>query len=104
MNVHPIYYISNVPNTHVHTTHTPPQEAALYVREGEDNDKFYKHPKGNWSKRAYQVLHSTVYHVFNLCVCTLLLFLALMEHPYLGDEAKLPQGTLVSIVVVSGGG
>ena len=106
MNVHLIYYISNLPNTHVHTTHThtPPQEAALYVREGEDNDKFYQHPRGKWSKRAYQVLHSTVYHVFNLCVCTLLLFLALMEHPYLGDEAKLPQGTLVSIVVVSGGG
>ena len=68
-------------HTHTHTHTSTPQDAALYVREGEDNDKFYKHPQGKWSKRAYQALHSTVYHVFNLCVCTLLLFLALMEHP-----------------------
>ncbi len=74
------------------------------MREGEDNDKFYQHPRGKWSKRAYQVLHSTVYHVFNLCVCTLLLFLALMEHPYLGEEANLPDNTLVTIIKVSWGG
>ncbi|XP_064391757.1 two pore channel protein 1-like isoform X2 [Halichondria panicea] len=76
------------------------KDAAVYVREGEDNDKFYQHPRGTWSTRAYQVLHCTVYHVFNLGVCTVLLFLALMEHPYLGEEANLPQGTLVAIVVV----
>ncbi len=88
-------------HTHTHTHTHATQDAALYVREGEDNDKFYQHPRGKWSKRAYQALHSTVYHVFNLCVCTLLLFLALMEHPYVGDEANLPEDTLTGIIVVS---
>ncbi len=42
---------------HTHTT----QDAALYVREGEDNDMFYQHPQCKRSKRAYQALHSTVH-------------------------------------------
>lgn len=70
------------------------------MREGEDNDKFYQHPRGKWSKRAYNVLHSTVYHLFNLVVCVLLLLLALMEHPYVGEEADLPPATLVAVIVV----
>ena len=69
------------------------------MREGEDNDKFYQHPRGKWSKCAYQALHSTVYHVVNLCVCTLLLLLALMEHPSLGEEVNLPEDTLIVLVV-----
>ena len=70
------------------------------MREGEDNDVFYEHPQCKRSRRAYQVLHSTVYHVFNLCVCTLLLLLALIEHPSLGEEVDLTEDTLTGIIVV----
>ena len=57
------------------------QEAALYVCEGEDNVMFDIHPSGKWSRRAFHILRTPAYHVFNLCVCTLLLLVALVEHP-----------------------
>ena len=57
------------------------QEAALYVREGEDNDKFYSHPTGKWSKIAYKILHHPVFHVFDLALSVLLMLLALIEKP-----------------------
>ena len=57
------------------------QEAALYVREGELNDKFYSHPTGQWSKLAYQILHHPVFHVFDLMLSILLMLLAIIEKP-----------------------
>ena len=57
------------------------QEAALYVREGELNDKFYSHPTGRWSKLAYIILHHSVFHVFDLLLSILLMLLALIEKP-----------------------
>jgi two pore calcium channel protein 1 len=57
------------------------EEAALYVREGELNDKFYSHPTGQWSKLAYQILHHPVFHVFDLMLSILLMLLAIIEKP-----------------------
>lgn len=57
------------------------QEAALYVREGEDNDKFYCHPTGKWSKLAYKILHHPLFHAFDLALSVLLMLLALIEKP-----------------------
>ena len=57
------------------------QEAALYVREGELNDKFYSHPTGRWSKLAYIILHHSVFHVFDLLLSIFLMLLALIEKP-----------------------
>ena len=57
------------------------QEAALYIREGEDNDKFYSHPTGKWSKIAYKILHHPAFHVFDLALSVLLMALALIEKP-----------------------
>jgi hypothetical protein len=57
------------------------EEAALYIREGEDNDKFYSHPTGKWSKIAYKILHHPAFHVFDLALSVLLMALALIEKP-----------------------
>ena len=57
------------------------QEAAIYVREGEDNDKFHEHPSGKRSKLAYSILHHPLYHVCSLLACTGLLLLTLFEQP-----------------------
>lgn len=57
------------------------QEAALYIREGEDNDKFYCHPRGKWSKVAYKILHHPIFHIFDLVLSVLLMLLALIEKP-----------------------
>lgn len=57
------------------------QEAAIYVKEGEDNDKFYSHPNDKRSKLAYAILHYHGYNVVCLLVCVGLLFLTLFEEP-----------------------
>lgn len=57
------------------------QEATLYVREGELNDKFYSHPTGRWSKIAYKILHHPIFHIFDLTLSILLMLLALIEKP-----------------------
>jgi two pore calcium channel protein 1 len=64
------------------------EEATLYVREGELNDKFYSHPTGRWSKLAYKILHHPVFHIFDLTLSVLLMLLALIEKPAVfGSEA-----------------
>ena len=57
------------------------QEAAIYVKEGEDNDKFYSHPNDKRSKLAYAILHHHGYNLVCLLVCVGLLFLTLFEEP-----------------------
>ena len=57
------------------------QEAAIYVREGEDNDKFFNHPEGRWSKLAFFILHHPAYYITHLLLTTLLMLLALLETP-----------------------
>jgi two pore calcium channel protein 1 len=59
----------------------PLQEAAILVREGEENDKFFHHPKGRWSKLAFFILHHPAYYITHLIVTTLLMLLALLETP-----------------------
>eukprot|EP00731_Ephydatia_muelleri_P023032 Em0015g615a len=57
------------------------EEAAIYVKEGEDNDKFYSHPNDKRSKLAYAILHHHGYNLVCLLVCVGLLFLTLFEEP-----------------------
>ena len=70
----------------VHSSHALPQEAALYVREGEDNHKFPYHPRGKWSRHAYTVLHHPAYYITHLIVGILLMLLALIEQPSVADK------------------
>ena len=75
------------PCTHTHPpTHTHKQEAALYVREGEDNAKFYHHPRGKWSKMAFKILHHPFYYICHLVVSVLLMLLAFIEDPRIGNS------------------
>ena len=67
------------------------QEAAIFVREGEDNAKFFHHPKGRWSKLAFFILHHPAYYITHLMLTTLLMLLALLETPpsrELDDSAR----------------
>ena len=66
--------------------HTHTQEAALYVREGEDNDKFIHHPTGRWSKLAYTIHHHPAFYISNLVTTILLLLLAFIEVPSIVDK------------------
>ena len=85
--------------THIHICSLA-QEAALLVCQGEDNAKFYHHPTGKWSKKAYKFLHHKFYHVFNLIVCVLLMLLVLGENPGLADDADLTVEAKIAITVV----
>jgi two pore calcium channel protein 1 len=74
------------------------EEAALFIREGEDNHKFYSHPTGKWSMIAYKILHHPVYHVFHLALSALLMALALLEKPAITKEAIITvHGTLETL-------
>ena len=72
------------------------------MQEGEDNDNFTDiHPQNAWSRKAFWTLHRLTYRIFHLCVCILILLLALIEEPSLASHTDLPEGTLTAIVVVS---
>ena len=86
--------------THTHThTHTH-QEAALYVHEGEDNNKFYHHPAGKWSKLAYNILHHPAFYISDLITSILLMLLAFIERPSLATEFQMFDRPQMRIMVV----
>ena len=88
----------------VHITHMyTPQEAALYVQEGEDNTKFYQHPNSYWSKLASGALHYPAYHILHLIVAVLLLLLAMAEFPTVGgNELDSENKKILSVSLVPG--
>ncbi|XP_065889561.1 two pore channel protein 1-like isoform X2 [Dysidea avara] len=57
------------------------QEAAIYLREGEENEKLYHHPSSVTSYWAYMVLHNPVYYIAEFAVSVLLMLLAFLEKP-----------------------
>lgn len=73
------------------------QEAAIFVREGEDNAKFFHHPKGRWSKLAFFILHHPAYYITHLALTTLLMLLALLETPPSRDLDHSAKIAIVSV-------
>ncbi len=75
------------------------QEAALYIREGEDDAKFYHHPDGVWAKRVYRILHYKLYYVLHFSVSILVLLLAFAETPSVAESLldDNQKKTLVSV-------
>ncbi|XP_019852736.1 PREDICTED: two pore calcium channel protein 1-like isoform X2 [Amphimedon queenslandica] len=59
------------------------EEAALFAKEGEDNNKFASHPNGKYSKVAYHLVHHPVVYMIDFIASCLLLGLAVIEHPSL---------------------
>lgn len=78
------------------------QEAALYVREGEDNDKFFHHPTGKYSKLAYTILHHPVFYVTDLVTCVLLMLLILIEKPETSVIPVMSDSEKRTLVIVHG--
>ena len=62
-------------------------EAAIYVQEGENNDKFTAHPNSHDELPGYLITHNTGFYLLDLFAALLLMSLALVEEPavpYLG--------------------
>ncbi|XP_059474256.1 two pore calcium channel protein 1-like [Neocloeon triangulifer] len=64
-------------------------EAAIFLHEGENNEKFDSHPKNPEALPAYLMVHSSWYHGLDLAASIVLLALALVEPPA-GPLFQLP--------------
>ncbi|KAM9329594.1 two pore channel protein 1 [Gastrophryne carolinensis] len=63
------------------TWETHYQEAAIYLQEGKNNDKFDTHPRDPKALAAYLFAHNHLYYVLELSTGLLLLLLSLCEAP-----------------------
>ncbi|XP_077164863.1 two pore channel protein 1 isoform X1 [Paroedura picta] len=57
------------------------QEAAIYFQEGENNDKFFTHPKDAKALAAYLFVHNHLFYLMELTTALMLLLLSLCEAP-----------------------
>ncbi|KAF5890973.1 two pore calcium channel protein 1-like isoform X2, partial [Clarias magur] len=57
------------------------QEAAIYLQEGENNDKFYTHPRNPRALSAYLFVHNHLFYLMELVTGMLLMLLSLSEAP-----------------------
>ncbi|XP_034025451.1 two pore calcium channel protein 1-like [Thalassophryne amazonica] len=57
------------------------QEAAIYLQEGENNDKFFTHPRNPKALAAYLFAHNHVFYIMELLTGLLLMILSLCEAP-----------------------
>ncbi|EDO47517.1 predicted protein [Nematostella vectensis] len=69
------------------------KDAAIYLNEGLDNDRFDNHPTQH-TITWYNIAHSTWYNILDLMASTLLLALGLAEHPFNG---ALPTSNVLSL-------
>lgn len=56
-------------------------EAAIYLEEGLNNDKFDYHPRSRDALPAYLIVHNHWFYALDLFAAFLLLALALVENP-----------------------
>lgn len=57
------------------------QEAAIYLQEGENNDKFFTHPRNPKALSAYLFAHNHLFYMMELLTGLLLMMLSLCEAP-----------------------
>ncbi|XP_056602635.1 two pore channel protein 1 isoform X2 [Triplophysa dalaica] len=57
------------------------QEAAIYLQEGENNDKFFTHPRNANALSAYLFAHNHLFYIMELLTSVLLMLLSLSEAP-----------------------
>ncbi|XP_064612254.1 LOW QUALITY PROTEIN: two pore channel protein 1-like [Liolophura sinensis] len=57
------------------------QEAAIFLQEGENNDKYRTHPASHEALPAYQIAHNKWFYLLDLMAAILILFLAACEKP-----------------------
>uniref|UniRef100_A0A2C9KW31 Ion transport domain-containing protein n=1 Tax=Biomphalaria glabrata TaxID=6526 RepID=A0A2C9KW31_BIOGL len=57
------------------------QEAAIYLQEGQNNDKFYTHPQSHEALPAYQVAHNHWFYMLDMFAALVVMLLAASERP-----------------------
>ncbi|XP_070205639.1 two pore channel protein 1-like [Littorina saxatilis] len=67
------------------------QEAAIFLQEGSDNDKFKTHPRSHEALPAYEVAHNHWFHLLDLVASISIMLLAVCERPAI-DFFSLPVG------------
>jgi hypothetical protein len=72
-------------------------EAAIYLEEGFNNDKFDYHPNTRQSLPAYLVVHNRWFYSLDLLAALLLLSLAFIERPAV-DGFKVNEGVNTSAI------
>ena len=77
----PLHMFMYIHTCTISLLYLPPQNVALYLNEGENNDKFFHHPQTWWSYLAFQMVHNEVYQYTQLAVSLLLMGLAIIEPP-----------------------
>ncbi|XP_078337926.1 two pore channel protein 1-like [Crassostrea virginica] len=75
------------------------QEAAIFLQEGENNDKFYTHPRSCNALPAYQIAHHQWFKVLDLIAALGLLLLAVSERPAV-PYLTLPVGVHGSLEIL----
>ncbi|XP_061674428.1 two pore channel protein 1 isoform X2 [Syngnathoides biaculeatus] len=82
--------VVSTPGPQTHRTHNPSlrqswemnyQEAAIYLQEGENNDKFFTHPRNPKALAAYLFAHNHLFYMMELFTGLLLMTLSLCEAP-----------------------
>ncbi len=57
------------------------QEAAIFLQEGENNDKYYTHPRSYDALPAYEVAHNRWFYTLDFSAALMVLLLAMCERP-----------------------
>ena len=65
------------------------QEAAIYLKEGVENEKLLHHPTDAKSYWAYMMIHHPAYYIIEVVVCVLLMLLAFLERPNFFDGVPI---------------
>ena len=72
------------------------KEAAIFLEEGENNDKFSHHPRSKDALPAYLLVHNKWFHLMDLSASLVLLALGLIEKPAV-DKIQVPEQVHASI-------
>ena len=85
------------------------KEAAIFLEEGENNDKFSHHPRSKDALPAYLLVHNKWFHLLDLSASLVLLALGLIEEPTIDGisvptqvHATIELCTLILIAVLMG--
>ena len=65
------------------------KEAAIFLEEGENNDKFSHHPRSKDALPAYLLVHNWWFHMLDLSAALILLTLGFLEQPSI-DKVHVP--------------
>ena len=72
------------------------KEAAIFLEEGENNDKFSHHPRSKDALPAYLLVHNKWFHLMDLSASLVLLALGFIEKPAV-DKIQVPEQVHASI-------